>query len=883
MVITGAAAACGIYILYTTFSGQPAKSGLHRSNAVHRRRSVGFSVEYSRPNEDNPLGLVIVRSGDVKYVTDVLSEGAPKVSTVLEQFPHVPVDLVTQDRLDAVAVESIMNSCWLARGHDRTRARLAQNGLDGISEAMGAGDIERMFRLAAPLLHQIVQTNQEVIRDAMTNYLANVAVLQHRNLEEIRGTAGEQSIDHARDSEIAETENMSGFEDTEREPEQGLKGLLYHIAETDAKRKAYEHRGIHCEGCGEKPIRGVRWHCLNCTDFDLCSTCEASTTHQKMHVFAKIKLPLPILSQPTHVLPLWYSGESRRICHPLNAELKAHFKKLHDFDEPHLDAYYDQFTSLANVIWKDDPALVKAAIDRRAFNKALTCERWPNRFRPNALYDRMFAFYDTDNNSLIGFGEFLDGLAYLRGSNRFMPLRRALRGYDIDSNGFVDRRDFLRLLRAKFEIQKVLVNDMVESGEAEQTQAALQTLHSSQPISSVFSWEEIPQGEERTSLGKMWNLNGDMQPEPGTKTVLGDNEGWEADKAHRPRRLPDQSHEQLQHHLSRFEEMLNDGTDDTVANSQVPLADRDSSIEPDEGADDAPLDQDVIWQITEDGFNEILDPMFKAKEEEHREVMNARPEIDRWREAIDKAVKKKEELKKALQEELKNAGQVDPLLETAMNSLNGSVNVKQKGDANAASASAFKSEIVPTDHESLSRREEEIAQKPLDELLDEAGYSTIENNNGVKVGTGAANGHAREPDHRSDSSVGTPDSELDRFLGLDGTSQPATSASASLDPTMPQNRPNSSSTPKFPPHSSGVETTSSSHEAGPSPPKTPAKPPSQDRLEYLGRLDATDREIIHGRGGPGRLSFDEVEAIVQSDGSKELRGLVTGWLEWASF
>jgi hypothetical protein len=40
IAITGAAAAFGIWTLYSTFSDQPAKAPLHRSNAVRRSRHV---------------------------------------------------------------------------------------------------------------------------------------------------------------------------------------------------------------------------------------------------------------------------------------------------------------------------------------------------------------------------------------------------------------------------------------------------------------------------------------------------------------------------------------------------------------------------------------------------------------------------------------------------------------------------------------------------------------------------------------------------------------------------------------------------------------------------------------------------------------------------
>lgn len=39
------------------------------------------------------------------------------------------------------------------------------------------------------------------------------------------------------------------------------------------------HPGVVCDGCEMKPIRGPRFKCLVCPDYDLCRTCEASGMH----------------------------------------------------------------------------------------------------------------------------------------------------------------------------------------------------------------------------------------------------------------------------------------------------------------------------------------------------------------------------------------------------------------------------------------------------------------------------------------------------------------------------------------------------------------------------------------------------------------------------
>jgi hypothetical protein len=46
--------------------------------------------------------------------------------------------------------------------------------------------------------------------------------------------------------------------------------------------------GVQCDGCGQKPIFGVRYKCLSCENYDLCEECEAKGLHAH-HVFAKLK------------------------------------------------------------------------------------------------------------------------------------------------------------------------------------------------------------------------------------------------------------------------------------------------------------------------------------------------------------------------------------------------------------------------------------------------------------------------------------------------------------------------------------------------------------------------------------------------------------------
>lgn len=58
------------------------------------------------------------------------------------------------------------------------------------------------------------------------------------------------------------------------------------------------HRGITCDGCGQSPLTGVRYHCTMCVNpggFDLCEQCETSgDKHPHTHVMLKMRRPAHI-------------------------------------------------------------------------------------------------------------------------------------------------------------------------------------------------------------------------------------------------------------------------------------------------------------------------------------------------------------------------------------------------------------------------------------------------------------------------------------------------------------------------------------------------------------------------------------------------------------
>lgn len=49
------------------------------------------------------------------------------------------------------------------------------------------------------------------------------------------------------------------------------------------------HSGVTCDGCNAYPIRGDRYKCMVCEDFDLCENCENNGSHDETHAMLKMR------------------------------------------------------------------------------------------------------------------------------------------------------------------------------------------------------------------------------------------------------------------------------------------------------------------------------------------------------------------------------------------------------------------------------------------------------------------------------------------------------------------------------------------------------------------------------------------------------------------
>ncbi|KAI0023900.1 EF-hand [Xylariomycetidae sp. FL0641] len=296
--------------------------------------------------------------------------------------------------------------------------------------------------------------------------------------------------------------------------------LLFRVSEDNARRNAYVHRGCQCNSCGMVPIRGIRYRCANCPDFDLCEVCEAQGQHNKTHIFYKVKVPAPPFG-PRHVQPAWYPGDPDNAFRAsLPRQLLTRWASETGFERVELDAFWEQWTFMANTEWRDDPNGLCLAMDRKTFERCLVPSGGYRHATPNLIHDRMFAFYDTNHDDLIGFEEFLHGVSYRKRKDK---LHRTFDGYDIDGDGYVSRRDFLRMFRAYYVLYKQMHGDILEGLDDQMmtTAETQQLINSRQPLSSLFGREgRVPPADHgRPMEGKIFRSNGDVDVNDGKGVV----------------------------------------------------------------------------------------------------------------------------------------------------------------------------------------------------------------------------------------------------------------------------------------------------------------------------------------------------------------------------
>lgn len=863
--ITGFAAIYGIYLVYNIerpSSGTP----LHRSGAIRRRSRT------PRPRSAHPVASTLR-----ELVLD------PTLTYGHFEFPNSNGDRTLMD-LRADRLPTL--ETFFAEGHNAVAAQLYVDQAQSIY-------LDRFFAVVlGPAEIAATQDGTPVNREGMRSWLGAIGIAESniaRSLLRFDLTFNQftnQRLLAEGDEDaltLANIYNRGGnsVPATEvgvhhRQPDtegQNLKQLLYYIAEEQSKQEGYVHRGVSCNLCDTKPLRGTRWRCANCADFDLCNDCHSVGTHSKTHIFYEIKVPGPFV-QPLQSMPVAYPGNPDIMPRSLPQDVCKRLVNETTYEKAEVEGLYDQFTCIASYRWPTDPNKIGAAIDRRSFESALFSVTSLNPPKPNLIYDRIFSLYDSNADGLIGFEEFVRGLACLhnRSKDHNQRLRKVFDGYDVDGDGYVSRRDFLRIFRAFYAIQKELVRDLLLVQQEELTvEGAMKTINSSMPLSSAFTGIQIPSRSQDAPEGKIPDRFGDMrtaknpvldsaddtidrtriitnsvhfahegQPtedvreaairdrwqrrrfytdeEEGAHLVNGAPEHIEGSNRtvpdledddgvvnylpspalhHTPEKSQPTSPRSRSSSKVRFQDDVDFETRSNGSTSSRPLNERYGGYEMPQAEKDC--GREILYQVIEEGMNELLDPFFKWTEDLAMQVDATKLERRKWKAEIA-AFK---ELFQA-QDELTPVAAQDPLLATAEAVLRKPQNSSFLDDmlqlgANHGSEAA------------ISQIEQRINLEPLEELLRTNGHS-LNPTPGVPTSptdTAIAADSSPEidrlgpmlrtqPDRVSSTFTRSPESSRTSGNAVDSLDafQMPERLNARYDPTMPQFRLNSDHEPR---------------------------------------------------------------------------------------
>ena len=587
--------------------------------------------------------------------------------------------------------------------------------------------------------------------------------------------------------------------------------------------------------------------------------------HARNHIFYEIRIPTYAMNNLTQVSEVAYAGRvDLRNSPVLTGELCGGLVEKSGMEKSEVEGLFEQFVCLASARREDDP--LGWAVDRATFPHIISPLSSYAPLRMNLVFDRLFDLFDTNRDGLVDFEEFVMGVVFLRNRNGISKRERwkkTFRAYDIDGDGYVTRKDCLRMFRALYTIQRDLALDLLTQNEA--VNALRDASHfaaSGRVISAAFTQNPRTVPNAREPLGKSRNSYSEIrhQPEQDVVRPNGDLSGdpeeilghaWESaaqfpfdTRTGEPLSLrdflylaPRDQSGQAPSHIARDQRVhfAYDGQPLREARTAAVKERRERvefyGYEIEERTRD--YTRDVSLQVLETALNELLDPMFKEKEDLHVEAISAKPEIQRFKDDIDAFVKRKEDEREAAER-----AKGDPLMMTALAAEEAAKREKERQqeekaemERQAHGVNGYARGAVTMD-EVITNVEAGIAQQPLGELLESEGFGIRDELANLGASAGIDSAEARTATHLDISTAPPPQqpSPVDesRTMQLmpspslrNGTSFPfasvpsnpaasstlgnpsATTASSSTipaeqnlvtyrDPTMPQFRPNSS-------------------------------------------------------------------------------------------
>ncbi|KIW07229.1 uncharacterized protein PV09_02086 [Verruconis gallopava] len=820
LALTGFAALYGAYVVYNNFKSSPPPATPHRSNAVHRPRRP---QRLSRLRENQTAETDIDQTPETPNFNPAETYGRFAIVNGRGQTVHIELRPTALPTLQTLQEEHGLPEAQARATLNSLRHEFVVRFMIMQFQNRGARSTWEQEMLAATRWLQQLGFPHDEVRQGLAQMV-----------ETVEREAAERGLLPDDADTIAGTD--VGVRFGRGQAGLYLKQLLYHIAENQARQDGYLHRGFQCDSCGTSPIRGIRWKCANCVDLDLCNDCHATCMHSRNHIFYEIKIPTYAMNNLHAVQEPSYPGRlDMSKIPPLPADICKSLVDKVDFEKSEIEGLYDQFTCLASCPRPGDVLLF--AIDRLSFQRAISPISSTSPLRPNLIFDRMFALFDADHDGLISFEDFVLGVAFLRSKIGGKSRRKKIfDAYDLDGDGYVTRRDFLRIFKALFTIQEEVTLDLLAPNEAVNgLRDATTFASSSRVISAAFTQAPRSVPEPRAPLNKPANSFGDRRNQPDQAVVNEDaildvsraeivGNAWESQAQfpfdHRigePLSLrdfvylqPRDSHNQAPTHLAREQRVrfayggssIADArraawaertqrstvydSEDSYSQTQV-TAEVDGYQIPNHSQD---IGREIAYQVMEESLNELLDPLFKEREDFHYDAQAARPEIRRWQQEIEAykdRVRKEKESAAAYRASCRRANAGAAAESATKNALKQSVSDENiNGHQPRSDAEESRRELT-TMADAVVSIEEQVQAQALSELLSSQGFEVREDLSGDEDPIGM---------HLDISTQPTDSGEQPMRMEIMVTNPPSSLAPVveeerRFDPTMPQFMPNS--------------------------------------------------------------------------------------------
>jgi Ca2+-binding EF-hand superfamily protein len=416
------------------------------------------------------------------------------------------------------------------------------------------------------------------------------------------------------DGDGNETENDVSLEPPSAAP-LGLKELVYYIASNNAEQTAVVHRGVVCGGCDANPIRGIRYKCLNCLDFDLCPSCESLGRHNSTHMLVQIKIPAPFIGawKPQKVAYPMREPSNHELSEQTISELRAKYS----MDKPKLRMLYQHFKAYATVSTTDGHQVLQWGIDRETFGNICFYPLQGNpTLRNNLIIDRIFSVWSNEIG-FIGFDEFLAKLSFSGNPNSISEKAETVfKALDLDGDGFVIKDDFLRIFEAHYEISAYFASVHMDL-EAYKRIEAIQESELHKPLRS--HWQELVGNEDYFGRGRDFNSSVPIEAfDPLRHTPTNQLDLGPVNLDIFPRSVA-------------ITGLRNDEISAAVENTSVPVVASNGFELPATHVDDT---KETLRQIARQGFQALVDPLFKDLDSQATPVLLSQRKRQLWKAEI---------------------------------------------------------------------------------------------------------------------------------------------------------------------------------------------------------------------------------------------------------